>query len=136
MRDLIPLLIVNDVQKTVEYYVHKLGFGLAERRPGTGTPSFAVVRYKNVKIMFESKEIYEQPAGTPLADAPLGLGVELRISVSDGVGAYYAELKAMDGVEIMRALAVDQQGLRQFTIRDFNGYIITFTQSAADEIHH
>ena len=132
MRDVMPLLVVDDVGKTVQYYVHKLGFGVEAQWPGEGAPVAAVVKYKNVKFMFESKEAYARHSGHLLTDEPRGVGVELHVLVTDGVGGYHAELKVMEGVDIIRHIATNTYGVRQFTIRDLNGYIITFEQYCRD----
>lgn len=132
MRDVMPLLAVHDVKETVHYYVHKLGFGVEVELPGEDMPDSAVVKYKNVKFMFESIDMFSKRSGLQIADKPRGIGVELHVLVTDGVDGYHAELKATDGVEIIRPIANNPYGMRQFTIRDLNGYYITFEQYCPD----
>jgi len=127
MRDLMPLLIVNDVEETVNYYINKLNFGIVKKGPAEGKPSFAIVKRKNARLMFEAKEPYAQRNCSALTQEPFGTGMEIYMVPADGVGGLHQELHALD-VDIIKPLHTNEYGMQQFSIRDLNGYILTFKQ--------
>jgi uncharacterized glyoxalase superfamily protein PhnB len=127
MRDILPLLIVDDLQATIDYYIHKLGFGMQEVSLEEGAPRFAIMKRKAARVMLESREAYAHHNSPEWITGPRGIGVELHMVVSDGVDALHAELAVLD-VDIIKPIHTNQYGVRHFSIRDLNGYILTFKQ--------
>jgi len=127
MKALMPLLIVNDVEATLTYYINKLNFGLVKKAPVEGKPSFAIVKRGDVRIMFEAKEPYAQRNCTDLVQEPFGKGMELYIVPKNGVDGLHEEFKALS-IDIIKPIHTNEYGMRQFSIRDLNGYVLTFKQ--------
>lgn len=102
-------LSVRDVRAAGDFYANKLGFCVAftEGDP----PTFAGVNLGDVQI-FLSK-------GTP---APEGCSVYFVIGDADA--AY--EFHRANGVEIIEHPQDQPYGLREYTVRDLDGYYLNF----------
>jgi catechol 2,3-dioxygenase-like lactoylglutathione lyase family enzyme len=110
-------LSVQDVSAAADYYATKLGFTLAftEGEP----PTFAGVNLDCVQV-FLSK-------GTP---APAGCSVYFVVGNADELFEYHSA----NGVEIVDPPNDRAYQLRDYTVRDLDGYCLTFghrLQSAA-----
>jgi catechol 2,3-dioxygenase-like lactoylglutathione lyase family enzyme len=104
-------LAVSDLPAAIEYYVTKLGF----RQAFTwgDPPTFAGVNLDEVQ-MFLAK-------GTPTPSAETGAVYFL---VGDADQLY--EFHRANGVEIAQAVADRSYGIRDYTVRDLNGYYLVF----------
>lgn len=102
-------LSVSDVRAAADFYANKLGFDVAftEGDP----PTFAGVNLGRVQI-FLSK-------GTP---APQGCSVYFVVSDADGL----YEFHRANGVEIVEAPQDRPYKLRDYTVRDLDGYYLNF----------
>jgi catechol 2,3-dioxygenase-like lactoylglutathione lyase family enzyme len=104
-----PGLAVRDVPAAVEFYTKRLGF-----RPGFiggDPPTFAAVNLGEFQMFLEQ--------GTP---APEGCSVYF---VVDDADALY-EFHRAQGVEVVVTPDDRHYGLRDYTVRDLNGYRLTF----------
>ena len=103
------IISVSDVRAAAEFYDSKLGFTVAftEGDP----PTFAGVNLGRVQI-FLSK-------GTP---APQGCSVYFVVSDAD---ALY-EFHRANGVEIIETPRDQPYKLREYTVRDLDGYYLNF----------
>jgi catechol 2,3-dioxygenase-like lactoylglutathione lyase family enzyme len=104
-------LAVSDLSAAIEFYVTKLGF----RQAFTwgDPPTFAGVNLDEVQ-MFLAK-------GTPTPSAETGAVYFL---VGDADQLY--EFHRAKGVEIAQAIADRPYGIRDYTVRDLNGYYLVF----------
>src|SRR5205807_3687302 len=102
-------LTVSDVRAAVEFYTTKLGFWspFMEGDP----PTFAGVNLDRVQIFLER--------GAP---SPEGCSVYFVVGDADALH----ELHRSKGVEIARPLDDRPYGLRDYTVRDLDGYHLTF----------
>ena len=119
-----PVLGVPDVEQTVAYYRDALGFHVdfVEGDPPVHARVCADPTYSSptVHIRFE-----------PL---PPGVTVNQSVYLWLHVGAGLDELCALyraRGVEIVEEPSDRPWGLRQFTVRDCNGYLATFCAEIA-----
>jgi RimJ/RimL family protein N-acetyltransferase/catechol 2,3-dioxygenase-like lactoylglutathione lyase family enzyme len=112
-----PILAVADVRATAEYYRDKLGFqiGFTFGEP----PTYAGLWLgewsatgANIHLSF--------------ADPPLPThGIALYINVGPGIDELHAAFKAR-GVGVAGEVAQQPWGMREFAIRDCNGYVLRF----------
>jgi catechol 2,3-dioxygenase-like lactoylglutathione lyase family enzyme len=102
-------LAVSDVRAAVKFYTTKLGFESAfmEGDP----PSFAGVNLDHVQVFLER--------GTP---GHKGCSVYFVVSDADELHDFHRS----KGVEIVQALANRPYELRDYTVRDLDGYCLTF----------
>lgn len=124
MKSLTPNLMVEDVNKTVEYYKKTLGFELVMTVPNEGVYNWAMMKRGNVEIMFQEKNnlIEEYPV---LKDRTPGGGLTFFTKVGNAE-ALFEELK--DKVEIVLELHKTFYGSYEFAIKDINGFVFTFAE--------
>lgn len=103
------MLAVRDVRAAVEFYTTKLGFRVAfmEGDP----PTFAGVNLGRVQIFLEK--------GTP---CPQGCAVYFVVDDADEVYEYHRA----NGVEIAQPIDDRPYALRDYTVRDLDGYHLNF----------
>ncbi|MDR3564713.1 MAG: hypothetical protein P4N59_25225 [Negativicutes bacterium] len=127
MQQIVPLLVVKDVLAAIDDYGRRLGF-TAEFSHPPDKPMFATVKRQMVRIMFEAEASYMSKDGTGFKPRnPRGLGIELHLVMADGIDAYYETVMAA-GADVIRPLFTTEYGMRQFTVRDAAGYLLTFIQ--------
>jgi uncharacterized glyoxalase superfamily protein PhnB len=135
-RKLTPDLMVADVAQAVRFYTGKLGFKLnmlvpeneetVETELADGKKYvYAMVSRGDVFVMFMREDVYRK-------DIPALQGVSVGASATfycdvDNVEALYDSYKK-EGVEIVLDLATTWYGMKEFYIRDCNGYILGFAQ--------
>lgn len=135
-KKLTPDLMVSDVVEAVKFYTEKLGFKLVmvvpENEKAIETQlvngksyAYAMVNRDEVFVMFMRKDIYE--ADVPaLKGVPVGASASLYCEV-DNVSELCDSFKR-NGVEIMKDVSVTWYGMKEFYIRDCNGYILAFAE--------
>ena len=137
-KKLTPDLMVTDVGKTVKFYTEKLGFKLAMLVPENKQTAetvlvdnkkyvYAMVVRGEVFMMFMSKDAYAEDVPA-LKGASIGASATLYCDV-DNVSELYSSFKEK-GVEIVKDLNVTWYGMREFYIRDCNGYVLGFAERA------
>ncbi len=110
-----PSLAVPDVRAAVRFYTEKLGF-----QPGFtwgDPPTMAGVLLGRTQLFLER--------GTP---CPEGCSVYFVIGNADQLHAHHRA----NGVEIVRPPDDRSWGLRDYTVRDLNGYRLTFGHHTFD----
>lgn len=124
LESLTPNVIVNDVNKTVEYYQRFLGFVLVAFVPEAGVYNWAMVTRDGVNLMFQSLQSLHEDMPTLQIESKGSIGtffIKLK-----GIEQLHAQLK--DQVEIASEMRVTFYGMKEFTIRDLNGYFLTFAE--------
>lgn len=125
---MLPMLAVEDVKRTLEFYEEKLGFEIGTVTPSRENPMFADVSKFGATLEFESLEginrnFRENERFDPRAKR--GVGVIFYIVVGKDIDRYYEELRRR-GIRIIQEIADQPWGARTFTIEDVNGYRICF----------
>ena len=121
MLKLIPNIPVADVERSVEFYRHVLGFDLLAVR-GRGDATRAHLRLGSVEIIFRSIDAYSP---LPYFDPALENQLILHIQVED-VAELFTRVK--DSVKIVRSLEPTLFGSAEFMIRDIDGRVLAFSQ--------
>ncbi|MDR2232651.1 MAG: VOC family protein [Tannerella sp.] len=134
---LTPNLAVADVRKTVQFYCENLGFELIMAVRDThevidGTQPledkeyvYAMLKKDSVEIAFQRTDTLREDVSL-LDDATIGSSAVLYMD-GTGLDAWHENLKnkniAMTGIK--------QQwyGVKEFYIRDINGYVLGFAES-------
>ena len=124
-KKLIPNLMVEDVNYTVDYYENILGcFELIATDPKEGKFDWAMMRSEEADIMFQSRE----SLGGVIPDfknKEIGATLVIYIEV-DNVEELYNLIK--NKVDIIKELNTTSYGMKEFLVRDCNGYILVFAQ--------
>lgn len=126
LKSLTPNVIVNDVNKTLAYYTQKLGFTTLATVPEEGTFNWAMASRDGVTLMFQSLHSIQE-------DLP-----ELGIKTLGALGTFFVDMSGIDDlyqslkgtVDIISDMRVTFYGKKEFTIRDLDGYFITFAEDA------
>jgi uncharacterized glyoxalase superfamily protein PhnB len=120
-----PVLQVNDVSVSMDYYSQKLGFTAEGTLPGPdGKPGFGMVLYDGSSIMFNAWYDMDR------RDVPRGVGVEIYIKVADSadIDAIYAKIKG-SGATIAKEIHDTLWGDRMFYVKDPDGYSLNFAKT-------
>jgi uncharacterized glyoxalase superfamily protein PhnB len=132
---LTPNFEVQNIKKTVDFYVNVLGFSLVMAVPETqdGIEQtiadgkkyvFAMVVKDKVELMFQETESFKQ-------DLKFAKGLSIAASISfymevNEVDKLYNDLK--NKVSEISELKTAWHGMREFYIKDINGYILGFAE--------
>jgi len=124
-----PMLEVTDLQATIDYYTGILGFTLQGTWPDEGPIQWTSLTAGEVTLMFMTRvtpdEIPEDTSEATSEPKPPCLTGQLYCYPPD-VDALWNELK--EKVDIAWPLDNMTYGMREFAIRDCNGYLLTFGQ--------
>ncbi len=134
MKQLTPNMAVKDVRKSVEYYVDNFGFKLAmavdedesfvnDKLVDAKEYIWANVMNGEVGIMFQRVDSFKEDVGD-FFDT-LGSSASFYIEVED-VDVLHDSVK--DHVEIHKDIETTGYGMREFYVKDPNGYILAFAQ--------
>lgn len=113
-----PILAVRDVKAAAEYYCDQLGFSvdwLYGDPPTHGAVSCSEWTAEGAHIQFTQAQ----------AVASSGPSVDLYLFMGPDIDAWYQRYSAQ-GVQIERELATYPWGMREFSVRDCNGYLLRF----------
>ncbi len=135
MKRLTPNMAVEDVRETVEYYVKNFGFKLvmavSEDKSSVGDELvdgkeyiWANIMSGEVGIMFQRVDNLKEDVGN-FFDT-IGSSVSFYIEVED-VDALYASV--INSVDIHKEIETSWYGMREFYVKDPNGYILAFAQN-------
>jgi catechol 2,3-dioxygenase-like lactoylglutathione lyase family enzyme len=102
-------LAVTDIRAAVDFYTSKLGFKLAFT--WGDPPAFAGVNLGNVQMFLQT--------GTP---DPKGCSVYFLVGDADQL----YEFHRANGVEVAEAIGDREYGIRDYLVRDLNGYHLSF----------
>jgi catechol 2,3-dioxygenase-like lactoylglutathione lyase family enzyme len=117
----VPSLLARDLPATVVFYQSILGFQLTGHHPSATQPVWVEVARDGVVLQFYA----EPPKGTPTVPVLSGTLYFHPVSVMSLAAELSGRVPFEWGPEVM------EYGMREFAIRDPNGYLLAFTESAA-----
>ena len=133
---LTPNFSVRNVRETVKFYQDILGFKFEMAVPDgletiendissyKGEYAYAMVSKDDVYVMFLKTDSFEKDI-PGLKGFPQGASVLFYIDVED-IDDVYKKLKGR--VELVKELETTWYGMREFYIKDCNGYILGFAE--------
>jgi uncharacterized glyoxalase superfamily protein PhnB len=135
MNKLTPNLMVGNVGETVEFYRQHLGFRLVMAVPEgqdgilTEIPEqvdlvYALVQNGGVELMLQAEKSLKEDVPA-FAGMKIGASIALYIEV-DGIDNMYKAIRPE--VEIVKELFTTWYGMREFYLRDNNGYILCLAE--------
>jgi len=136
MKKLNPNLMVKDVKETVEFYQKNLGFqlimavpetqdGILNEIPADKKVVYALVKNGDVEIMFQAEKSLKEDVPV-LMDSQIGASCTFYIEL-ENVEDFYNSIK--DKVDVVKELFTTWYGMKEFYIRDNNGYILTIAEA-------
>ena len=117
-----PTLAVRNMKESIEFYKNSLGFKLGMCFPDANNPEYADLSKDGMVLMFIPAK--DHGIGS---EEKLGIGVYLYMEIDGDIDKYYAELKSK-GVKIAADIKDEPFGVRDFSIKDVDGYQLTFNQ--------
>ena len=137
MANISPLLAVDDIGRSMDYYERVLKFTKGLALPGEGTNGALMHGEANladdIQIMFSPAQGGEGPLAEKLAQGGLrGVGVILYLNLGDtDIDQYYQDVRQA-GATFIEPIQDQFWGDRTFTIEDPDGYILTFAKHVRD----
>jgi uncharacterized glyoxalase superfamily protein PhnB len=132
---LAPSIRVKDMQKSLEFYTTTLGFRTSDKLVRKdGRIAHASVGFDSPLLMLSPVENVRTPqTKEDLAKNKLGVGVEFYIGMngSKRLDAFFTELKGK-GITVINEPKTEFWGDRIFTVRDPDGYALTFSEHMND----
>ena len=117
-----PTLAVRDMKATLDFYTQALGFNVGMTFPTLDNPEYADISRDGMVLMF----VPTKNLGIG-KNEKLGTGVNLYLQIDGDIDVYYYQLKKR-GVEIVVNIRDEPYGIRDFTVQDPDGYLLTFNQ--------
>ncbi len=114
-------LMVDDIQKTVEFYKTVLGFEVILETPDD-KPTFAIIKSNNVKLMLYIREEFANEI-PKFKNEKLGGSIALYIGV-DNIKNWHKRLESK--VKVVQKLHATEYGTEEFSFEDINGYVLMF----------
>ena len=123
MATLTPMLNVPDIRASIAWYV-AVGFEVIDTGEDDGELVWAMLGYGEGRVMFN---IGGRESDVPRRDADLYLEVE-------GVDALFAQLP--QGIDVFQGPHDTFYGMREFIVRDSNGFWLTFGEQKQGAEHY
>lgn len=122
MDSIAPNIFVRDINETIEYYQH-LGFNVIMKVPEEGDLVWAMMNCGNVNFMFQTFESLGDDI--PEISRQNGASQLLYIKIK-GIRSFFEKIQ--DKVNILKGLEKAFYGATEFSIKDNNGYVLTFAE--------
>jgi len=117
--------MVDDVKQTIDFYTKNFAFETIMTFPETGPLDWAMIKKDTVIIMIQEKQNFIKEY--PSIQQSIGGSLTFYFAI-EGIDTLYNNVK--NNVDVLRELQTTFYGKREFSIKDCNGYIITFAQDA------
>lgn len=135
LKKLTPNLMVDDVNFTIDYYQNVLGFEFVMAVPENSQEilsawqkdkrlDYAMLKISNVEIMFQSRSSLAAEI-SDFENVNIGGSITFYFEMED-VEGFYEKIK--DKVIIINELFTKFYGMKEFYIKDCNGYILAFAE--------
>jgi len=122
MESLSPNIFVKDINATIAFY-KILGFELAMTVPEKGDYVWVMMTCGSVSLMFQTFA----SLGDALPDVSRRDGGSLLLYIKlKNIRAFFAGVK--DKVTVLKGLEKTFYGATEFSVKDINGYILTFAE--------
>jgi catechol 2,3-dioxygenase-like lactoylglutathione lyase family enzyme len=123
-----PTLETRDIEASARFYVDVLGFQHIYSLPGPGgVPIVVHVRWAQYADL-----LLRRPMGVP-AEGPKGVGISLSFAVFEGKVDDVAERARRAGVALVTEPKNQPWNARDFSLRDPDGFLLTFTQGPVEK---
>ena len=123
MRKLTPVLVVDDVERCLPFWVERLGFTKTVEVPEGDTLGFVILQKDGVEVMYQSRASVANDVPAVAAGAR-GHSTALFLEVSDVA----AVERAVDGLEIVLPRRRTFYGMDEVGVREPGGHVVIFAQ--------
>lgn len=124
LKTITPNLMVEDISQTLKFYEDVLGFKLNRSVPDEAPYEWASVKTGDVELMFQARSSLSEDM--PIFEGKaIGGTLTLFIRIQ-GIQELYD--RAHQQVELVQDLFETFYGMYEFSIKDPNGYVLTFAE--------
>lgn len=117
-----PNIFVKDINKTIDFY-KQMGFQLVMTVPEQGDIVWAMMTCGTVTFMFQTFDSLAEEL--PEISRKEGGSLLLYIKLKD-IRTFFESIK--DKVTVLKGLEKTFYGATEFSIKDNNGYVLTFAE--------
>ncbi|HEX9614883.1 MAG TPA: VOC family protein [Bacteroidota bacterium] len=129
IQSMTPNLMVQDVNRSVEFYRDVLGFEVIATVPDSGTLNWAWMKNGTAELMFQTAPSLGEDIPEFKGKA-IGATQTLYTKVQN-VRNLHEQIK--DKVTVILGLKKTFYGMEEFTMKDPDGYLITFASEVKDD---
>jgi len=122
MESISPNIFVKNIDETIKFY-EQLEFELTMKVPDEGSLVWVMMTKGNVSFMFQTFESLGDEL--PEISRQDGGSLLLYIQIKE-IRKYHDRIK--DKVNILKGLEKTFYGATEFSIKDINGYVLTFAE--------
>lgn len=124
LKSLVPNIMVESVNKSIDYYTDIFGFKTVMSVPEEGEKVWAMIQKDDVSIMLQNREsiVEEMPE---FKDTPTGGTLSFFISVAD-IDEIWNSVKSK--IEVVKEPYETFYHTKEFVFKDLNGYVITMAE--------
>ena len=123
MDSISPNIFVKNINETIKFY-QRLGFKVVMTVPEQGDFVWAMMTCGNVSFMFQTFD----SLGSELPEISRKDGGSLLLYIqTKEIRSFHDKIR--DKVNIIKGLEKTFYGATEFSIRDINGYILTFAEN-------
>lgn len=126
MKFMTPNIFVNDMNQTIKFY-EKIGFELLNIVQNDGHIDWATLQCGDVKFMFQTYKSLEKELPEAVKEGAVSLLFYIEV---EDVGKLFEHLKK-NKVKILKDLETSFYGVKVFSIKDNNNYVLTFAEDEA-----
>lgn len=121
-----PVLFVKEVERSLPFWVDRIGFEKTVEVPGENGLAFAILVHDGAELMLQSiaSVLQDEPKFAPTG--PSG-GASLFLEVAD----FEDILKRLEGYPIEMPERTTNYGMREVGVRDPDGHIALFAKPTA-----
>ncbi|MCX6150102.1 MAG: hypothetical protein NTX22_06230 [Ignavibacteriales bacterium] len=124
LKKLTPNLMVNNIDSSVQFYKNIIGLEPVLYYPDSLNIQFVILAKGNIELMLQKKESFVDELNE-FGDKQAGGTFNLYFEVNEILMVYE---KAISKSIIIKELHQTLYGTKEFTIKDNNGYILTFSE--------
>ncbi|MCU0448254.1 MAG: VOC family protein [Bernardetiaceae bacterium] len=118
-------LTVRNVEKSLKFYQERLGFEVLQKMRERGTMNYALLKAGGATLALQTEQKLKEDFPQLKNPARPGPNLNLILKVDDAA-TLFAQLRK--GTEVVKPLETTFYGASEFTLRDPDGYLITFQQ--------
>jgi catechol 2,3-dioxygenase-like lactoylglutathione lyase family enzyme len=117
-----PILIVDDIEPSLDFWVMKLGFEKTVEVPEGAKLGFVILQKEGTEVMLQSRASVRKDAGSAVADEILAAGSHLYIEVESLSDA----LERVKGADVLVPERTTFYGMREIWVREPGGNVVGF----------
>ncbi|MBZ5598924.1 MAG: VOC family protein [Acidobacteriia bacterium] len=130
VKKITPVLVVDEVEPCVKFWVERLGFEKTAGVPDGNKLAFVILQKGGTEVMYQSLASVEKDAAFNAQAYRKGTTfLYLEVENLDDI------ITAMKGVEVVMPVRTTFYGAREIGVKDPGGHIVTFAQFGATPQH-